>query len=140
MNEDVTERGIRFFAETLGEERAKHFRAGVEGDGFGSAGAKLAADFAFGSVWTRDGLERKQRSLVVIGALIAQHAKDELKNHFRIGLANGLTAREIEEAVLQTIPYCGFPAGAQAMTCAIEIMREAGLDTTTQTSHEKGLL
>ena len=140
MNDDVTERGIKFFEDVMGAERAVHFRAGVNGDGFGSAAGKLAADFAFGSVWTRDGLERKQRSLVVIGALIAQHAKDELKNHFRIGLANGLTAREIEEVVIQTIPYCGFPAGAQAMSCALEVLREAGIDTTSRTSQEKGLL
>lgn len=140
MSDDVTERGIKFFEEVLGAERGVHFRAGVEGEGFGAGMAKLAADFPFGSVWTRPGLERKQRSLVVIGVLIALHAKEELKNHFRIGLANGLTAREIEEAIMQAVPYCGFPAGAQAMTCAIEVLREAGIDTATQTSQEKGLL
>ena len=140
MSEDITERGIKFFEETMGPERAKHFRAGIEGDGFGSAMGKLAADFAFGSVWTRDGLERKQRSLIVIGALIALRAGDELKNHFRIGLANGLTAREIEEAIIQAVPYVGFPATAQAMGAAIEVLREAGIDTTTKTSHEQGLL
>lgn len=140
MTNDLTERGIQFFTETMGAERAVHFRAGVEREGFGSGMAKLAADFAFGSVWTRDGMERKQRSLVVIGALIAQRAGDELKNHFRIGLANGLTAREIEEAVIQSVPYVGFPAAGQAMACAIEVLREAGIDTTTKTSHETGLL
>ncbi|MBB4615033.1 carboxymuconolactone decarboxylase family protein [Novosphingobium taihuense] len=137
---DVTERGLKFFAEIMGDERAEQMRQGITSDGFGAAIGKLATDYAFGAVWTRDGLERKQRSLVVIGVLIAQRQLLELKNHIRIGLTNGLTVREIEEALIQTLPYVGFPAVASATTAIVEVLREQGLDTTTRTAEERGML
>lgn len=137
---DVREKGLQLFAEIMGDQRAVEFRKGLEAGGFGGAMTGLAADFAFGSVWAREGLERKQRSLVVIGVLIAQRQVAELKNHFRIGIANGLTRRELEEAVLQAVPYCGFPATATASGALIEVLRELGLDTESKTSTERGLL
>jgi alkylhydroperoxidase/carboxymuconolactone decarboxylase family protein YurZ len=33
---------------------------------------------------------------------------DELKNHIRIGLTNGLTVRQIEEATIQAAAYAGW--------------------------------
>ena len=137
---DVTERGLQVFGEIMGEERARQMRLGIESDGFGSAIAKLATDFAFGSVWARDGLARKHRSLVVIGILIAQRQTAELKNHIRIGLTNGLTPREIEEALIQTLPYVGFPAVASATSAIVEVLREAGVDSQTRTAEERGML
>lgn len=124
----------------MGADRAAEMRAMIASDHFGAAIAQLAVDYAFGDVWSRDGLERKQRSLVVIGVLIAQRQQSELKNHIRIGLTNGLTVREIEEALIQTLPYVGFPAVAGAMTAIIEVLREKGLDTATRTSNERGML
>lgn len=140
MSEDVTERGLKVFAEIMGEDRAAEMRAGLANDSFGAAIGKLATDFAFGSVWSREGLERKQRSLVVIGVLIAQRQTLELKNHVRIGIRNGLTVRELEEALIQTIPYVGFPAAASATTAVVEVLREQGLDVSTLTSEERGML
>lgn len=137
---DVTERGLNLFAEIMGEERAQQMRMGLDSDHFGAAVGQLATDFAFGSVWAREGLERKQRSLVVIGVLIAQRQTLELKNHIRIGLTNGITVREIEEALIQTMPYVGFPAVAGAMTAILEVLREQGLDTRTRTAEERGML
>jgi 4-carboxymuconolactone decarboxylase len=139
MNE-VREQGVKLFGEIMGAEREVEFRKGLEAGGFGGAITALAAEFAFGSVWTRPGLERKQRSLVVIGMLIAQHQPSELKNHFRVGLTNGLTKQEIEEAVLQSVPYCGFPAAASAASAMLEVFRERGLDTVSKTAEERGLL
>lgn len=137
---DVTERGLKLFEEIMGKERAEQMRLGLQSEHFGAAIGQLATDFAFGSVWARDGLERKQRSLVVIGVLIAQRQIQELKNHIRIGLTNGLTAREIEEALIQTLPYVGFPAVAGATTAIVEVLREQGIDTRTKTAEERGML
>jgi 4-carboxymuconolactone decarboxylase len=139
MNE-VREQGAKLFGEIMGAEREVEFRKGLEAGGFAGAMTALAAEFAFGSVWTRPGLERKQRSLVVIGMLIAQRQILELKNHLRIGLTNGLTKQEIEEAVLQSVPYCGFPASASASAAMLEVFRERGLDTVSKTAEERGLL
>lgn len=137
MTETVTETGHRVFEELMGAERAAAMRDTIAG-GFGSSQAALAIDFAFGSVWARDGLERKQRSLVVLGILIAQRARAELKNHVRIGLTNGLTPAELEEVLIQAIPYAGFPAVAQATGAVAEVLREQGL-ADLKTAEERGL-
>lgn len=137
---DKTTYGLKVFCEIMGPERAAGMKAAAESNGFASAIGRLALDYAFADVWGRDGLERKQRSLVVIGILIASRQTLELKNHVRIGVANGLTARELEEVLIQAVPYVGFPAVASATTAVIETLREMGIDTTTQTSEERGLL
>ncbi|TAL04586.1 MAG: carboxymuconolactone decarboxylase [Rhodospirillaceae bacterium] len=137
---NVTERGLALFGEIMGSERAVAMRATMMGDGLGSAMADLAVNFAFGSVWAREGLERKQRSLVTIGILIAQRQLAELKNHIRIGLTNGLTVREIEEALLQSVPYVGFPTATSALSAIIEVLRDEGLDAQSRTPEERGML
>ncbi|MCP3731250.1 carboxymuconolactone decarboxylase family protein [Sphingomonas sp. MG17] len=138
--DEVTKRGLAFFGQVMGDGPAQAMRDAMDSSGFGAPLARLAADYAFGSVWTREGLGRKERSLVVIGVLIAQGQPHELKNHIRIGLKNGLTPKEIEEALIQTLPYAGFPAVSSALTSVVEVLRELGIDRDTPTSEERGLL
>ena len=134
------ERGVQVFREIMGDQRAQALQAAAESNEFGAGVAGLALDYAFGSVWARPGLERKQRSVLTIGMLIASHQILELKNHVRIGVTNGLTVRELEEILIHAAPYIGFPAVASATTAVLEVLRELGLDTRTQTAEERGLL
>lgn len=140
MADDLTQQGLEVFGELMGEAARGAMAAGLGSDGFGADIGKLACQFAFASVWGRDGLERKHRSLVVLSVLIAQRQTSELRNHVRIALTNGLSPRELEECLIQTLPYVGFPAVASAMTVMIEVLREAGVATDTRTSEERGLL
>jgi 4-carboxymuconolactone decarboxylase len=77
-----------------------------------------AVDFVFGGIWTGPGLDRKQRSLVTLGMLIERRRTEEFKNHVEIGLRNGLTAGEIEEALIQATAYAGFPEARAASNAA----------------------
>ncbi len=61
---EKTSDGLRIFSELRGDERAAAMQQRMESDSFGSALVQDAADYVFGSVWSRDGLDRKQRSLV----------------------------------------------------------------------------
>lgn len=140
MTKESIERGLDVFSELMGPQARKAMEGSMANKGFAGDIADLACQFAFDQVWGREGLERKHRSLVVISVLIAQRQTSELKNHIRIALNNGLTVKEIEEALIQTLPYVGFPAVASATTSIIEVLREAGIDTTTTTSEERGLL
>jgi 4-carboxymuconolactone decarboxylase len=137
---DHSERGLKVFGEIMGEDSAKALRAVAEGSGFASGIARLAVDYAFADVWARDGLERKQRSLVTIAVLIATRQTHELRNHVRIAVRNGLTVRELEEVLFQCVPYLGFPAVATATTEMLETLRELGLETKSNISEERGLL
>lgn len=83
--------------------------------------------YAWGEVWTRPGLDRKQRSLLTIAALITGGHTRELAMHVRAALTNGLTRDEISEAILHTAIYAGLPAANSAFGVAREVF--AALDT-----------
>ncbi|KAJ5496633.1 AhpD-like protein [Penicillium fimorum] len=82
---------------------------------FARPGQELVTEWCWGHIWTRSGLERKQRSLLNIGMLIALKSWPELGIHTRGAINNGLTEKEISEVVLQATIYCGVPAGVEAM-------------------------
>ena len=138
--DETAERGLAVIGGMMGKTFSEGLRAAATSGKFGSAIALLAARYAFADVWGRGGLAKRDRSLVVIGALIAQRQTAELKNHVKIGVANGLTVCEIEEVLVQALPYVGFPSIASATTAVIAALREIGLAPDAQTSEERGLL
>lgn len=119
------EKGLRLFEEVYGPDMARGIEAYIEsGDGFGVEQAAWTLDWAFGSVWTREGLERKLRSCVVLGMLIGQGQSAEIKFHTKMGTVNGLSRKELEEIFYTAIPYCGFPAANKAKTAMLEAFGE----------------
>ncbi|MCI2421326.1 carboxymuconolactone decarboxylase family protein [Saccharopolyspora sp. K220] len=97
-------------------------------DGFAGELAELSLQNVFGRLWTRPGLDRRSRSLVTLGILIALRANEELAFHFPIALRNGLTSAELEEVVYHATAYAGFPAASAARLVA---MRSLGDDSTS---------
>lgn len=77
---------------------------------FGADFQNVVTAFAWGGVWSREGLSLRDRSLVTIAVLAALHRPEELKLHMHGGVRNGLTKNEIEEALIQVGVYAGFPA------------------------------
>jgi 4-carboxymuconolactone decarboxylase len=133
--------GVALVTEMLGPQFAAGIQAAAGSDAFGADCAAIALESAFGAVWARPGLERKQRSLVTLGILIAAGKPAELKNHVRAGLNNGLTVTELQEVLIQAIPYCGFPAVAEAIEATVAVLRERGLvDEQVKTAKDRGML
>lgn len=95
---------------------------GVRDDGIAGELMELGLDHVFGALWTRPGLDRRSRSLVTLGALIALRASEELKFHFPIALRNGLTIEEVEEVIYHMTGYAGYPAAATARSVAQEVL------------------
>ena len=123
--DDVRAKGLAIFGEVYGEEMARGVAQTAEsGTPFVSEQARWTLDWAFGSVWAREGLARKMRSCAVLGMLIAGGHKDEIRFHTKMGIANGLTRAEIEEIFYTTIPYCGFPASNVAKAAMLEAFAE----------------
>ncbi|KAM0713410.1 hypothetical protein Q7P37_010372 [Cladosporium fusiforme] len=85
---------------------------------FSFPGQQLVTEWCWGDVWSRPGLERKQRSLLNLGMLIALKSWPEFGVHVRGAINNGLSEEEIREAVLHATIYCGVPAGVEAMKVA----------------------
>jgi 3-oxoadipate enol-lactonase/4-carboxymuconolactone decarboxylase len=84
----------------------------------------LITRYAWGEIWTRPGLDRFTRSCVTLTALVAQGRLEELALHVRGALANGLTADDIKEVLLQTAIYCGVPAANSAFAIAHRVLEE----------------
>lgn len=85
---------------------------------------EMITEWAWGHVWNRPGLDRKQRSLMNIGMLIALDRQPELAMHVRGAVRNGLSELEIREAVIHATVYCGAPAGMEAMRTVDGILGE----------------
>ncbi|ADJ48862.1 carboxymuconolactone decarboxylase [Amycolatopsis mediterranei S699] len=79
------------------------------------------------ALWAREGLARRDRSLVTLGILIALGAEDEVKSHVRIGLNNGLTENEIAEVLYHAAGYAGFPRAMAARKAARAAMSDGPL-------------
>ena len=84
---------------------------------------------AWGSVWTREGLGRRERSMITLAVLCALRCEDELAMHVRAALRNGLTADEIREVLLHTAVYAGVPAANSAFARAQAVLRDEGVIT-----------
>jgi 4-carboxymuconolactone decarboxylase len=85
---------------------------------------RIVAEFAWGTIWTRPGLDRRSRSMITLTALIARGHHDELALHLRGALRNGLTREEIKEVLLQAAVYCGVPDANAAFRVAQRVLDE----------------
>jgi len=83
---------------------------------------QLITEYAWGTVWTRPGLDRRTRSLITITALVAGGHHDELALHVRAALRNGASVGEIKETLLQSAVYCGVPSANTAFRIAQETL------------------
>jgi 3-oxoadipate enol-lactonase/4-carboxymuconolactone decarboxylase len=80
--------------------------------------------YAWGSVWTRPGLERRTRSAITLAVLTALGRENEIAMHVRGALRNGMTPEEIGEVLLHTAIYAGVPAANAAYAIAQRTIEE----------------
>lgn len=120
---DVRETGLNVFRELMPgllPDGEVNFRSG----GFGDELFEICVDNVFGRLWGREGLSRRDRSLVTLGMLIALRSTDELGIHFKIARTNGLTNDEIAEVIYHSSGYAGFPAASTACRIAQDALSE----------------
>jgi 4-carboxymuconolactone decarboxylase len=127
---EAVEHGVSIFGQMHSSERTDAFRDATDPAVPGGRMQRLAAEFVFGQVWSDARLDRRGRSLLTLGVLIAQRASDEFGNHVRVALANGLSALEIEEAITHAAAYAGFPAAHGAMGVAVRIFADVASQTS----------
>jgi 4-carboxymuconolactone decarboxylase len=125
-SDDERERDAAAVFAVVSAGRGGHDPA-VDLDGLSSALGDvgvLAYDWAFGEVWSRPELSRRDRSLAVIAILTSLGAERELAVHVGTGVRNGLSAEEIEAAITHLALYSGFPRAVQAMRTARAALAE----------------
>lgn len=120
--EAVHDAGMVVRRAVLGEAHVD--RASANATDFTREFQEFITQYAWGSIWTRPGLDRRSRSLITLTALVARGHHDELALHVRAARTNGLTNDEIKELLLQTAIYCGVPAANTAFRIAQGVLSE----------------
>jgi 4-carboxymuconolactone decarboxylase len=121
------EAGMSVRRAVLGDKYVE--RAQGSADEFSAEFQDLITRYAWGEIWTRPGLPRPTRSLLVIAMMVALNRSEELRLHLRASINNGVTRREIKEVLLQCAIYCGVPAANSAFHLAQTVFEELDGDT-----------
>ncbi|UZJ50719.1 hypothetical protein CBS101457_000039 [Exobasidium rhododendri] len=79
---------------------------------------------AWGTIWTRPGLSKRDRSLLNLGMLCCLNRGTEFAGHVRGALNNGVTEKEIGEVILQVAVYAGAPASLEGARIADKVIQE----------------
>ncbi len=86
----------------------------------------LSEEFAYGTLWARPGLGRRERSLITLAMLCALNRPHEVRMHVKGALANGVSVEEISETLTHAAAYCGLPAAIDALAVAEQTLKEIG--------------
>jgi 3-oxoadipate enol-lactonase / 4-carboxymuconolactone decarboxylase len=78
--------------------------------------------YAWGEIWSRPELARRDRSIATLAVLVALGADNELAMHLRAALRNGLTSSEIVEVLMHVALYAGLPRANRAMSIARDVL------------------
>lgn len=95
---------------------------------------RLITTYAWDSIWSRPGLDRRTRRIIVLATTAAMGRWEEFELHVRTGLmadaadpqAAALDVDTLQEVLLQTAVYAGVPAGNTGMAIALKVLRELG--------------
>src|SRR5687768_12689827 len=79
---------------------------------------ELTDNVLFGDVWARPKFSPRDRSLVTVSALIAMNRPDQLRSHLARARDNGVTQRELIEAITNLAFYAGWPSAVTAVGVA----------------------
>ena len=86
----------------------------------------MVTRICFGEVWSRPELSLKIRSMLTIAILAGMSRPDQLKNHVKGAISNGVTKEEIREILLHATLYVGLPAGSDSWRQASAALKEIG--------------
>ena len=121
---DPFQRGMATRREVLGDPHVD--RAEAAKTAFDEDFQRFITEGAWGSVWSRPGLTRRERSLVTIALLAALGHDEEVAMHVRATANTGASAADIKEALLHVAVYAGVPAANRAFRVAKAVLAESG--------------
>lgn len=122
MTDDRYEQGMRVRREVLGDVHVD--RAVAKTTDFTQPFQDFITETAWGTIWAREGIDRRSRSMITLAVLTALGREHEIAMHVRAALTNGLSKDEIGEVLLHTSVYAGVPAANRAFTIAQEVFDE----------------
>ena len=119
MKDPLFKKGLKLRKEILGAKDVE--RRIMETNEYTLGFEELTTTAAWGIIWSRPGISHRIRSFINLGVLTAMGQREELAVHIRVALRNGLSRKEISEAILHCTVYCGIPRAADGRRtmCAV---------------------
>jgi 4-carboxymuconolactone decarboxylase len=124
------EEGMRVRRSILGDAHVE--RAMASQTAFDAPFQRFITEVAWGSLWSRGGLDTRTRSLITVALLAALGRREELEVHLRATRNTGATPDEVREALLHVAVYAGVPAANSAFTLARTILGSGEPTATSQ--------
>ena len=122
MDDKTFEQGMKVRRAVLGDAHVE--RALADETPFDADFQRFITEAAWGSVWTRPGIDRRTRHLVTLAMLAALGKEHELELHIRATQNTGVTADELKEVFMQVAVYAGVPAANTAFSIAKSVYAE----------------
>ena len=122
MDQKMHDKGLAVRKAVLGEAYVNNALKNV--DEFNKPFQDLLNEYCWGSVWGREELPRKTRSMLNIAMISILNRPHELRAHLRGALNNGVTRDEIREILMQVAIYGGMPAAGDSFRIAREFFAE----------------
>jgi 4-carboxymuconolactone decarboxylase len=130
MATDRYQRGLDRMMELVSTEHTNTFDHAKLVESYQALDAELGdyiVSFAFGDIYSRHSLTQQEQTMVTISTLAALGTEVQLKLHINVGFNVGLTKEKIVGALIQCIPYIGFPRVLNGLTLVKEVMAERGM-------------
>jgi 4-carboxymuconolactone decarboxylase len=124
MSDEKYDAGMKIRREVLGDAHVD--RAEANKTDFDADFQRLITEFAWGTVWASDGLDRQTRHMLTIAILAALGKESELAMHIRATQNTGVTPEQIKEVLHQVAIYAGVPAANSAFATAKKVYQELG--------------
>lgn len=118
----IFEQGMHVRRTVLGDAHVDKATANI--NSFTADFQEFITKYAWGEIWTRPELAKREKSLITMAMLIALNRPAEFKMHVKAAFNNGVTVAEIKEVIMQSAIYCGLPAANDAFHLALEVFNE----------------
>ena len=122
MDKKMHDKGLEVRKAVLGEAYVNNALKNV--DDFNRPFQEMLNEYCWGTVWGREELPRKTRSMLNIAMIAILNRQHEFRAHLKGALTNGVTRDEIREILMQIAIYGGMPAAVDSFRIAREVFAE----------------
>ena len=128
MNKELYEKGQQVRREVLGDKYVDN--AARTTNDFNRPFQELIAEYVWGTLWSRPGLDRRTRALINLGVLTAMGRTEEVKIYLGAAPNIGVSREDVQEVLMQTAVYCGIPAALDSFRVAQQVFNEQDAQKT----------
>jgi 4-carboxymuconolactone decarboxylase len=122
LAENRFDQGMAMRKSVLGAEHVA--RAEANKTDFDADFQRIITEGAWGTIWTRAGIDKRTRHMLTLAIIAALGKHDELAMHIRATRNTGVTQEEVREVFLQVLVYAGAPAANAAFGIAKRVYKE----------------